>query len=158
MEIDQNFIKNFQKFASQFSGGYTGEVRPAPKRIYRTPPALERKIEIGKDEKYGRFTILKMWLHHPTYEFPNAGLFFGLNNNKSSFTKLSGLEEVDHIIHFLQSVREELSNIYPTVKAEEVAVQAARRQYDEATKLASPIIDQAKCENRPDSDFIEESL
>lgn len=124
---------NIQKALSQFSG-FTGQIYPKPKNIYSHTPAYHKEIEVGKDQKKGVFSTVKIWLHEPTFEFPKHGIFFSVNNKTSAYFKFNGVDEMNVFLSWLRECISEIENIVPLMIEKENVVEKAKMEYDMKTK------------------------
>ncbi len=114
---------------NQISQLFQGFVKP--KKLYRkTTPVYFKHTTIGDPQNDRTFARLKIWVHKPTLEYPQAGIFIGLTNGAGScYTRVSP-EDLTNIIQSLTQWVQDIVKITPDMDEQQKAAEKAIATFD----------------------------
>lgn len=117
-----------------FMNQFQGMLQPMQRPKQRSKPVYENKMVL--DDKNGRnFSQVKIYVHSPTLQFPEAGIFFQAANAKGScFIRLSSSDNLETLANFIAECKAAIDNVMPQLQAQEVAINQQFNQYQQTMK------------------------
>lgn len=134
---------------------FKGTVRPIVKRR-SAPPVHIEFLNVGTSGRF--FTTIKCWVHKPTKEYPDYGIFLSFNNgNSSTFSKISDVTELEAISNFFQSQISKIKAIIPSLEAESKIYHDADNAYQQQLENLRLLQQAMNPQPAQDTDFIEDT-
>ncbi len=103
VEEEKEMSDNTIDPVSPYLNMYQGVVKPMQRPWQKNAPAFQAKHIIGGlDNSADVFTVAKVWLHKPTFEFPRISAFLSLSNGKGScFARIGSPQDLRMLAGFL---------------------------------------------------------
>jgi hypothetical protein len=119
-----------QENGFNFSNLFSGQMMPMRRPIQRNKPAWQEKTTVETNDK---FTMVKVYVHFPTLQFPNTSIFMQVTNVKGScFCRFDSPDKFRSFVGWLQDQTDAVEDIYDKLRDSELKVNQQLAQFHQA--------------------------